>query len=122
MLKKQDIETIKPYQKHFNTAHSGYIRGVYAKDAEILKTVYEKYNNKKINTHCNSCVLEMCKWFYNEVMESEQSHCSINKYNERYGRKSSDGQQMPTTYDKVEEDMRPTDSGNIESQYNQTNE
>lgn len=112
MLKKQDITTIKPYQKHFNTAHSGYIRGVYAKDVEILKTVYEKYNNKKINTHCNSCVLEMCKWFYNEV----------NKYNERYGRKSSDGQQMPTTYDKVEEDMRPTDSGNIESQYNQTNE
>lgn len=109
MLKKKDVLVLEPYKKHFNTAHSGYIRGLYSKDINIIKSVYELYGNKLTNSRCSTCILNMCKWCYNE----------INKYNERYGRKPNNGQQESSTYDETPNNMRPVDSGNIESEYSQ---
>lgn len=61
MLSKKQISILKPYECHFKSAQSGYIRGVYQVDINIMQPIYESLGFHLGSPNCSQCVLTMCR-------------------------------------------------------------
>ena len=61
MIKKEQFETLKPYEQHFETAKGDYVRGLYTKDVMVMETVYNQLGYRLESRSCPSCVLGMVK-------------------------------------------------------------
>lgn len=80
MLTKEQYAILSSYTKHLNSAKCDYIRGVYSRDIETVRPIYESLGNKLTSPNCSYCVLQMFKVLAREY----------DKYTERYynGKKS----------------------------------
>ena len=52
---------LSQYEKNFNQARSDYLRGIYSRDIETVKPIYERIGYKLSNPNCGGCVLNMFK-------------------------------------------------------------
>lgn len=73
-LKKDQFEKIKKYSNHFETAKGDYVRGLYARDVDVMKEVYNELGYRLENSSCSSCVMGMVK------LLGEQYYLYVNKY------------------------------------------
>lgn len=60
-LKKEQFETLKPYEKHFETAKGDYVRGLYTNDVAVMQVIYNQLGYRLESASCPSCVLTMVK-------------------------------------------------------------
>lgn len=74
MLTKEQYKILSNYTKHLNSAKCDYIRGVYSRDIEAVRPIYESLGNKFTSPNCSYCVLQMFK-----VLSQE-----YDKYTARY--------------------------------------
>ena len=60
-LKKEQFETLRPYEKHFETAKGDYVRGLYTNDVAVMQVIYNQLGYRLESASCPSCVLTMVK-------------------------------------------------------------
>ena len=61
ILKKEQFETLRPYEKHFETAKGDYVRGLYTNDVAVMQVIYNQLGYRLESASCPSCVLTMVK-------------------------------------------------------------
>lgn len=52
---------LSQYERNFDQARSDYLRGVYSRDIDTVKPIYERIGYKLSNPNCGGCVLNMFK-------------------------------------------------------------
>ena len=60
-INSDEFTILSQYEKNFNQARSDYLRGIYSRDIEIVKPIYERIGYKLTNPNCGGCVLNMFK-------------------------------------------------------------
>lgn len=70
-LTKAQYEILTPYSEQLTSASNGYVRGIYQKDIDILKPIYESFGYNLTHTGCGGCILSMLR--------------TLNKYYTTYG-------------------------------------
>lgn len=61
LIKKEQFEFLRPFERHFETAKGNYVRGLYTKDVEALRVIYNELGYRLESASCPSCVLTMVK-------------------------------------------------------------
>ena len=60
-INSDEFTILSQYEKNFNQARSDYLRGIYSRDIETVKPIYERIGYKLSNPNCGGCVLNMFK-------------------------------------------------------------
>lgn len=60
-INADEFTILSQYEKNFNQARSDYLRGIYSRDIETVKPIYERIGYKLSNPNCGGCVLNMFK-------------------------------------------------------------
>ena len=60
-INADEFTILSQYEKNFNQARSDYLRGIYSRDIETVKPIYERIGYKLTNPNCGGCVLNMFK-------------------------------------------------------------
>lgn len=60
-INSDEFTILSQYEKNFNQARSDYLRGIYSRDIETVKPIYERIGYKLTNPNCGGCVLNMFK-------------------------------------------------------------
>lgn len=60
-INADEFTVLSQYEKNFNQARSDYLRGIYSRDIETVKPIYERIGYKLSNPNCGGCVLNMFK-------------------------------------------------------------
>ena len=60
-INADEFTILSRYEKNFNQARSDYLRGIYSRDIETVKPIYERIGYKLSNPNCGGCVLNMFK-------------------------------------------------------------
>ena len=60
-INADEFTILSQYEKNFNQARSDYLRGIYSRDIETVRPIYERIGYKLTNPNCGGCVLNMFK-------------------------------------------------------------
>ena len=60
-INADEFTILSQYEKNFNQARSDYLRGIYSRDIETVRPIYERIGYKLSNPNCGGCVLTMFK-------------------------------------------------------------
>lgn len=60
-INSDEFTVLSQYEKNFDQARSDYIRGIYSRDIETVRPIYERIGYKLSNPNCGGCVLNMFK-------------------------------------------------------------
>ena len=60
-INSDEFTILSQYEKNFNQARSDYLRGIYSRDIETVRPIYERIGYKLSNPNCGGCVLNMFK-------------------------------------------------------------
>ena len=60
-INSDEFTILSQYEKNFNQARSDYLRGIYSRDIETVRPIYERIGYKLTNPNCGGCVLNMFK-------------------------------------------------------------
>ena len=70
-LTKEQYEKLTKYQTQLEQSEHNYTKGLYQKDIETLKVIYESFGYKLTSSACGGCILNMLK--------------TLNKFYKEYG-------------------------------------
>ena len=60
-INSDEFTVLSQYEKNFDQARSDYLRGIYSRDIETVRPIYERIGYKLSNPNCGGCVLNMFK-------------------------------------------------------------
>ena len=60
-INADEFTILSQYEKNFNQARSDYLRGIYSRDVETVRPIYERIGYKLSNPNCGGCILNMFK-------------------------------------------------------------
>ena len=55
-INSDEFTILSQYEKNFNQVRSDYLRGIYSRDIETVKPIYERIGYKLSNPNCGGCV------------------------------------------------------------------
>lgn len=61
LISKEQFASLRPYEHHFETAKGDYVRGLYSKDVETMRVIYNQLGYRLESPSCPICVLTMVK-------------------------------------------------------------